>query len=95
MTQTTWPTTSNATTESATSVSELTSTSGVSNITITQPTTILTTTNKSIAKSKSTTIKKLKSARKAVTLEWKKVSGVKGYQIQVATDKNSRKIREP
>ena len=91
MTQTTWPTTSNATTESATSVSELTSTSGVSNITITQPTTILTTTNKSIAKSKSTTIKKLKSARKAVTLEWKKVSGVKGYQIQVATDKKFKK----
>lgn len=91
VTQTTWPTTSNATTESATSVSELTSTSGVSNITITQPTTILTTTNKSIAKSKSTTIKKLKSARKAVTLEWKKVSGVKGYQIQVATDKKFKK----
>ena len=50
-----------------------------------------TTTTKSVAKPKSASIKKLKSAKKAVVLEWKKVSGVNGYEIQVATDK---KIQE-
>ena len=47
-----------------------------------------------IKKPKSTTIKKLKSAKKSVTIIWKKVSGVKGYQIQVATDKKFKKNKK-
>ena len=47
-----------------------------------------------VAKPKSTNIKKIKAAKKAVSVEWKKVSGVKGYQIQVATDKKFKKNKK-
>ena len=47
-----------------------------------------------ISKPKSASIKKLKAAKKAVSVEWKKVSGVKGYQIQVATDKKFKKNKK-
>ena len=36
----------------------------------------------------------VKAAKKAVSVEWKKVSGVKGYQIQVATDKKFKKNKK-
>ena len=61
----------------------------------TQPTTTTpTTAAKAVAKPKSAKIKKVKSAKKAVSVEWKKVSGVKGYQIQVATDKKFKKNKK-
>ena len=64
----------------------------------TQPTTTPTTAAKAVAKPvskpKSAKIKKLKSAKKAVSVQWKKVSGVKGYQIQVATDKKFKKNKK-
>ena len=47
-----------------------------------------------ISKPKSASIKKLKAAKKAVSVEWKKVSGVKGYQVQVATDKKFKKNKK-
>ena len=47
-----------------------------------------------VKKPKSTSIKKVKSAKKAISVEWKKVSGVKGYQIQVATDKKFKKNKK-
>ena len=47
-----------------------------------------------VAKPKSTNIKKNKAAKKAVSVEWKKVSGVKGYQVQVATDKKFKKNKK-
>ena len=47
-----------------------------------------------VAKPKSVSPKKVKSAKKAVSVEWKKVSGVKGYQIQVATDKKFKKNKK-
>ena len=47
-----------------------------------------------VAKPKSTNIKKNKAAKKAVSVEWKKVGGVKGYQIQVATDKKFKKNKK-
>jgi len=47
-----------------------------------------------VAKPKSVSPKKIKSAKKAVSVEWKKVSGVKGYQIQVATDKKFKKNKK-
>ena len=53
-----------------------------------QPTT---TAPKPVLKPKSAKIKKVKSAKKAVSVQWKKVSGVKGYQVQVATDKKFKK----
>ena len=48
----------------------------------------------SVAKPKSVTPKTVKSAKKAVSVEWKKVGGVKGYQIQVATDKKFKKNKK-
>ena len=48
----------------------------------------------SVAKPKSVSPKKVKSAKKAVSVEWKKVGGVKGYQIQVATDKKFKKNKK-
>ena len=61
----------------------------------TQPTiTTPTTTAKPVAKPKSAKIKKVKSAKKAIAVEWKKVSGVKGYQVQVATDKKFKKNKK-
>ena len=47
-----------------------------------------------VAKPKSVSPKKVKSAKKAVSVEWKKVSGVKGYQVQVATDKKFKKNKK-
>ena len=48
----------------------------------------------SVAKPKSAKIKKVKAAKKAIAVEWKKVSGVKGYQVQVATDKKFKKNKK-
>lgn len=60
-----------------------------------QPTTTTTTTApKAVAKPKSAKFKKVKPAKKAVSVEWKKVSGVKGYQVQVATDKKFKKNKK-
>ena len=47
-----------------------------------------------IKKPKSAKFKKVKSAKKAISVEWKKVGGVKGYQIQVATDKKFKKNKK-
>ena len=51
-------------------------------------------TSKPVAKPKSAKFKKVKAAKKAVSVEWKKVSGVKGYQVQVATDKKFKKNKK-
>ena len=53
-----------------------------------------TTAPKIVAKPKSASIKKVKAARKAISVIWKKVSGVKGYQVQVATDKKFKKNKK-
>ena len=53
-----------------------------------------TTAPKIVAKPKSTSIKKVKAAKKAISVIWKKVSGVKGYQIQVATNKKFKKNKK-
>ena len=47
-----------------------------------------------ISKPKSASIKKVKGAKKAISVTWKKVSGVKGYQVQVATDKKFKKNKK-
>ena len=47
-----------------------------------------------VAKPKSASIKKVKAAKKAVSVQWKKVGGVKGYQVQVATDKKFKKNKK-
>ena len=60
----------------------------------TQPIVTPNTTVKAVAKPKSAKIKKVKAAKKAVSVEWKKVSGVKGYQVQVATDKKFKKNKK-
>ena len=43
---------------------------------------------------KSAKFKKVKPAKKAISVKWKKVSGVKGYQVQVATDKKFKKNKK-
>ena len=53
-----------------------------------------TTAQTEVAKPKSTNTKKIKAAKKAISVTWKKVSGVKGYQIQVATDKKFKKNKK-
>ena len=60
----------------------------------TQPIVTPNTTVKPVSKPKSAKFKKVKAANKAVSVEWKKVSGVKGYQIQVATDKKFKKNKK-
>ena len=60
----------------------------------TQPTTTPTTSAKAVAKPKSASIKKVKAAKKAISVQWKKVSGIKGYQVQVATDKKFKKNKK-
>jgi len=47
-----------------------------------------------ISKPKSASIKKIKGAKKAILVTWKKVSGVNGYEIQVATDKKFKKNKK-
>ena len=47
-----------------------------------------------VAKPKSVTPKTVKAAKKAVSVEWKKVSGVSGYEIQLATDKKFKKNKK-
>ena len=59
-----------------------------------QHTTTPTILTKPEANLKSASIKKVKSAKKAISVIWKKVSGVKGYQIQVATDKKFKKNKK-
>ena len=53
-----------------------------------------TTTTKAVAKPKSASIKKVKGAKKAISVTWKKVSGVNGYEIQLATDKKFKKNKK-
>ena len=48
----------------------------------------------SVSKPKSVNPKTVKAAKKAVSVEWKKVSGVSGYEIQVATDKKFKKNKK-
>ena len=49
---------------------------------------------KAVSKPKSTNTKNIKTAKKAILVTWKKVSGVKGYQVQVATDKKFKKNKK-
>ena len=60
----------------------------------TQPIATPNATVKAVSKPKSAKFKKVKTAKKAVSVEWKKVSGVKGYQVQVATDKKFKKNKK-
>ncbi len=60
----------------------------------TQPTTSTTFATKTVSKPKSTKIKKATGSKKAVAITWAKVSGVKGYEVQVATDKKFKKNKK-
>ncbi len=53
-----------------------------------------TTTAKKTSKPKGAKFKKVKGSKKAIALTWAKVKGVKGYQIQVATDKEFKKNKK-
>ena len=47
-----------------------------------------------ISKPKSASIKKVKGAKKAILVTWIKVSGVSGYEIQLATNKKFKKNKK-
>ena len=50
--------------------------------------------SKTTSKPKNTKFKKVKGSKKAIALTWAKVKGVKGYQIQLATDKKFKKNKK-
>ena len=52
------------------------------------------TTTKAVAKPKGAKFKKVKGSKKSIALTWAKVKGVKGYQIQLATDKKFKKNKK-
>ena len=52
------------------------------------------TTTKAVAKPKAAKFKKVKGSKKAIALTWAKVKGVKGYEIQIATDKKFKKNKK-
>lgn len=52
---------------------------------------VITPAPKTVKKPKATSIKKLTGAKKAFKIKWKKVKGVKGYQIQYSTKKKFKK----
>ncbi len=49
---------------------------------------------KKVTKPKKTSVKKLKAGKKSLTVYYKKISAVKGYQVQVATDKKFKKNKK-
>ena len=71
-----------------------TTTAPANNITTTTTTSTSQAAVAKIKAPKKTSIKKVKGAKKAVSVEWKKVSGVKGYQVQVATNKKFKKNKK-
>ncbi len=50
--------------------------------------------SKTTSKPKSAKFKKVTGSKKAISFTWAKVSGVKGYQIQLATDKKFKKNKK-
>ena len=94
--ETTTPATTISTTSTPSSQS-VTSTEYQAPITAAQTTKTADTTkkaNKTVKKPKNTKIKKLTSKKANLTITWSKISGVKGYQIQVATDKKFKKNKK-
>ena len=71
-----------------------TTTAPANNITTTTTTSTSQTAVAKIKAPKKTSIKKVKGAKKAISVTWKKVSGVKGYQVQVATNKKFKKNKK-
>ena len=79
---TTQPTTDNQTTTTQPTTDNQTTT--------TQPTTVAS----GIKKPKNSSIKKFVKGKKSLRIELKKISGIGGYQIQLATDKNFKKNKK-
>ena len=71
-----------------------TTTAPANNITTTTTTSTSQAAVAKIKAPKKTSIKKVKGAKKAILVTWKKVSGVKGYQVQVATNKKFKKNKK-
>ena len=71
-----------------------TTTAPANNITTTTTTSTSQAAVAKIKAPKKTSIKKVKGAKKAISVTWKKVSGVKGYQVQVATNKKFKKNKK-
>lgn len=79
-----------ASTSATTQPSNLTSASTVNSSVSSTSTTAKST----VSKPKKTSIKKLKKGKKSITILWAKSAGVKGYQIQLATDKKFKKNKK-
>ena len=59
---------------------------------VSKPTTTSGTSTK-VTRPKTTSIKSIKKAKKSLKISWKKIKGVKGYQIQYSTSKKFKKAK--
>ena len=80
--------------DALTTTTTTTTTAPANNNTTTTTTSTSQTAVAKIKAPKKTSIKKVNGAKKAISVTWKKVSGVKGYQVQVATDKKFKKNKK-
>ena len=89
------PTIKPSTAESTTTVSSANNTTSKTFVTTTTQYADQPTTKKAaVLKPKSNKIKKVAKGNKSIAVTWLKVSGVKGYQVQVATDKKFKKNKK-
>lgn len=79
-------------TTTATTTVPTTSTTVVTSVSTTSPT--ATTSLALASKPNQTSIKSLKKGKKSITVTWKKANGVKGYQLQLSTDKKFKKNKK-
>ena len=80
--------------DALTTTTTTTTTAPANNNTTTTTTSTSQTAVEKIKAPKKTSIKRVNGAKKAISVTWKKVSGVKGYQVQVATDKKFKKNKK-
>ena len=83
------------TTTNGDSINGGTTSNNATNGVVPKPSTTSTSLQPSSSKKPATTkVKKVKAARKSLTIKWSKVKGASGYEIQVATDKKFKKNKK-
>lgn len=83
------------TTTNGDSINRETTSNNATNGVVPKPSTTSTSLQPSNSKKPATTkVKKVKAAKKSLTIKWSKVKGASGYEIQVATDKKFKKNKK-
>lgn len=83
------------TTTNGDSINGGTTSNNATNGVVPKPSTTSTSLQPSSSKKPATTkVKKVKAAKKSLTIKWSKVKGASGYEIQVATDKKFKKNKK-